>query len=67
MKTKISKSQLEVWDWKAEAAKELSGVSPNNVIDFVSKNVSDMKSFILEGKSTKYSGNKNDFSIVAEK
>jgi|WetSurMetagenome_2_1015567.scaffolds.fasta_scaffold725746_2 hypothetical protein len=67
MKTKISKSQIEVWEWKADASKELSEIPPKEKIDFISKKVSDMKSIILESKNLKYPSNKDDISFVAEK
>jgi len=67
MKTKISKSQIEVWEWKEKASKELSEIPNKDIKDFISKNVIDMKSIILKNKNLKYPDNKDNISFVADK
>lgn len=37
MKIKISKSQVEVWEWKEKASKELSGIQTKDIIEFIKK------------------------------
>ncbi len=35
MKTNISKSQLEVWEWKASLSMEINNLPPNKRLDFL--------------------------------
>jgi hypothetical protein len=67
MKTKISKAQTEVWEWKENASKTLSNIPLKDIPDFISKEVFEMKSSILEIRKTKYSDNKDNINFVAEK
>lgn len=67
MKTKISKAQTEVWEWKKTASKVLSNIPSKDIIDYISKEVSDMKSIVLKNRNTKYPATKEDVNFVADK
>lgn len=67
MKTKISKSQTEVWEWKKTASKALSNIPSKDIVDYISKEVSDMKSIVLKNRNTKYPDSIKDVNFVADK
>ena len=67
MKTKLSKAQIEVWEWKEKASKELSEIPSKDINDFISEKVSEMKSVILKNKNLNYPDNKDNISFVADK
>ena len=67
MKTKISKAQTEVWEWKENASKTLSNIPSKDIIGFISNEVSEMKSVILKSRKAKYPDTKDDINFVAEK
>jgi len=67
MKSKISKSQIEVWDWKKKASEELSNIPSKDIINFIAEKVSATKFTILKNRKAKYSGDNDDISIVADK
>ena len=67
MKTKISKAQTEVWEWKEAASKAISNIPSKDIIGFISNEVSEMKSVILKNRNAKYPDNKDDINFVAEK
>lgn len=67
MKNKTSKAQTEVWEWKEIAAKDIVNLPVKEVINYVGKNVSEMKSFIFRHKSKEYPDIIEDINFVAEK
>ena len=67
MKTKISKAQTEVWEWKETASKALSNIPSKDIIGFISNEVSEMKSIILKSRIAKYPDAKEDVNFVADK
>lgn len=67
MKTKISKAQTEVWEWKEAASKALSNIPSKDIIGFISNEVSEMKSIILKSRIAKYPDTSKDVNFVADK
>lgn len=42
MKTKTSKSQEEVWEWKEKAFKDLEGIPENERVEYIAKKTKDI-------------------------
>ncbi|MCX6162060.1 MAG: hypothetical protein NTV87_12115 [Ignavibacteriae bacterium] len=65
MNKKNSKAQIEVWEWKSEASKDLSELSAKEIFNFINEKTLDMKSEMQ--KNITYPKSQEDVSIVAEK
>lgn len=67
MKTKISKAQIEVWEWKEEASKELNNIATENIIGFIKDKVADIKKKLIENRDYMNTLETDNVGFVADK
>lgn len=50
METKISKAQLEVWEWKERAYKKIKNLPPGETLKFIIEQTKDLETEIRKFK-----------------
>ena len=67
MKTKISKSQLEVWEWKEKLYEEIKNIEKNKRISFLINKSKETVNNVLKEKKIYYRNlNDNHIASVAD-
>lgn len=67
MKTKTSKAQLEVWEWKENLNKEIKKLPKKKRIAYLVKRSKNTVEMMKRRKKSVYTTPKNDFGYVADR